>query len=642
MQFTYYPKFDPRSFGSPIKNDKDLLNLLGSPGEPASIHFTNFQYDSRITIRRDVVLSGNIKAKFLLVDGANVTFRNAKVKPFDKDQNDHYGSITQSSNFEGQLMIDNSVISSPGQGKMAVDSMISDNGTFPQLLTISNSKIQGLMVAPISAELIGEIDLANPTDSAQNVLNVLGHLETSNVNLKLDSIMLMNSGKAADIDTITLLNGPVTLTGNYNIKNMIIDSKKKSLELFVVDGERYETELQLENLRVNRIPKGSSAIYLKNATLKATNAKLGDVSNNNVTASAIDSNLIFKGTQDNLSWHVAGKSEIDLLNSTSSLELLAPNFPPSKPQSLTGENADSNTTVSKSGEKSGSQKLQELIGLASVKEMLTKFINNTIIDKERRERGLGGVEGLSRHMIFAGNPGTGKTTVAKIVAEILHENGALPTNKVKTILASGLIDDKVGGSALKAQEVLQESLGGVLFIDEAYELNENLVGNAFTGQVVQELMTTMEEHRDDLIVILAGYTKQMDELLETGNPGFRSRFTNYIEFEDYTLDEKLQITKYSIKAQNAVMDESFYEHKNFRKLLQFYGRHNANARDVRNFVQALLIARDNRLAKTPMDKLTNDDLMRITAEDFKEVWNDAIETQKREKAASNINYESKW
>ena len=274
--------------------------------------------------------------------------------------------------------------------------------------------------------------------------------------------------------------------------------------------------------------------------------------------------------------------------------------------------------------------------------MLTKFINNTIIDKERRERGLGGVEGLSRHMIFAGNPGTGKTTVAKIVAEILHENGALPTNKVKTILASGLIDDKVGGSALKAQEVLQESLGGVLFIDEAYELNENLVGNAFTGQVVQELMTTMEEHRDDLIVILAGYTKQMDELLETGNPGFRSRFTNYIEFEDYTLDEKLQITKYSIKAQNAVMDESFYEHKNFRKLLQFYGRHNANARDVRNFVQALLIARDNRLAKTPMDKLTNDDLMRITAEDFKEVWNDAIETQKREKAASNINYESKW
>ena len=520
--------------------------------------------------------------------------------------------------------------------------MISDNGTFPQLLTISNSKIQGLMAAPISAELIGEIDLANPTDSAQNVLNVLGHLETSNVNLKLDSIMLMNSGKAADIDTITLLNGPVTLTGNYNIKNMIIDSKKKSLELFVVDGERYETELQLENLRVNRIPKGSSAIYLKSATLKATNAKLGDVSNNNVTASAIDSNLIFKGTQDNLSWHVAGKSEIDLLNSTSSLELLAPNFPPSKPQSLTGENADSNTTVSKSGEKSGSQKLQELIGLASVKEMLTKFINNTIIDKERRERGLGGVEGLSRHMIFAGNPGTGKTTVAKIVAEILHENGALPTNKVKTILASGLIDDKVGGSALKAQEVLQESLGGVLFIDEAYELNENLVGNAFTGQVVQELMTTMEEHRDDLIVILAGYTKQMDELLETGNPGFRSRFTNYIEFEDYTLDEKLQITKYSIKAQNAVMDESFYEHKNFRKLLQFYGRHNANARDVRNFVQALLIARDNRLAKTPMDKLTNDDLMRITAEDFKEVWNDAIETQKREKAASNINYESKW
>lgn len=539
-------------------------------------------------------------------------------------------------------MIDNSVISSPGQGKMAIDSMISDNGTFPQLLTISNSKIQGLMAAPISAELIGEIDLANPTDSAQNVLNVLGHLETSNVNLKLDSIMLMNSGKAADIDTITLLNGPVTLTGNYNIKNMIIDSKKKSLELFVVDGERYETELQLENLRVNRIPKGSSAIYLKSATLKATNAKLGDVSNNNITASAIDSNLIFKGTQDNLSWHVAGKSEIDLLNSTSSLELLAPNFPPSKPQSLTGENNDSNTTISKSGEKSGSQKLQELIGLASVKEMLTKFINNTIIDKERRERGLGGVEGLSRHMIFAGNPGTGKTTVAKIVAEILHENGALPTNKVKTILASGLIDDKVGGSALKAQEVLQESLGGVLFIDEAYELNENLVGNAFTGQVVQELMTTMEEHRDDLIVILAGYTKQMDELLETGNPGFRSRFTNYIEFEDYTLDEKLQITKYSIKAQNAVMDESFYEHKNFRKLLQFYGRHNANARDVRNFVQALLIARDNRLAKTPMDKLTNDDLMRITAEDFKEVWNDAIETQKREKAASNINYESKW
>lgn len=265
------------------------------------------------------------------------------------------------------------------------------------------------------------------------------------------------------------------------------------------------------------------------------------------------------------------------------------------------------------------EKLNKLVGLKSVKETLQSILNT--IKANQQSKGTDKNFGFSYHMVFAGDPGTGKTTVAKIVAQALFEVGAIPENKCTQVSVDGLVKGYVGQTAEHVRHVLDGALGGVLFIDEAYELTVKDNQNSFNSEVLSVLIRYMEDYRDQLVVIAAGYEKEMKEFLAS-NIGLSRRF-QWIQFEDYTPNEMSQIFELMRTSYNEE-----YEQENLKTLIpQFFekltglylrkpdskGRitNGGNGGLVRNAFQQVLQARNNRIAEHPEEgrKLTQTDLM---------------------------------
>ena len=222
---------------------------------------------------------------------------------------------------------------------------------------------------------------------------------------------------------------------------------------------------------------------------------------------------------------------------------------------------------------------------------------------------------MSYHMVFTGSPGTGKTTVARLIAGIYKELGVLSKGGLVEVDRSGLVAGYVGQTALKVTEVVNKALGGVLFIDEAYSLSSPGAANDFGGEAIDTLVKLMEDHRDDLVVIVAGYTKEMNEFLQT-NTGLISRFNKFIEFKDYNEDDLIAIM-YSM----AEKMEMKLEDKAIEKLRAYLSGMNetakrifGNARGIRNLFEKMLVGQANRLSC--ISELTIEDLSVITAEDF--------------------------
>ena len=241
------------------------------------------------------------------------------------------------------------------------------------------------------------------------------------------------------------------------------------------------------------------------------------------------------------------------------------------------------------------EELNNLIGLQAVKNDVNSLIHLQEIKRLRAERGLKEIP-VTNHLVFYGNPGTGKTTVARLLAKIYHVMGILSKGQFVEVDRSGLVAGYVGQTALKVQEVVEKSLGGVLFIDEAYTLTNSTSGNDYGQEAVDTLLKAMEDHRDDFIVIVAGYPELMAQFIDS-NPGLRSRFNKYINFEDYDVGELQEIFEIMCKNVGYVPTAEVlkYSASVFERKYKSRGKNFANAREVRNYFEKAMMNQANRL-----------------------------------------------
>ena len=260
------------------------------------------------------------------------------------------------------------------------------------------------------------------------------------------------------------------------------------------------------------------------------------------------------------------------------------------------------------------EELNTLIGLEKVKEDVKSLINLVKIRKIRQERGMDSPD-MSLHMVFSGNPGTGKTTIARLLAQIYKAMGLLSEGHLVEVDRSGLVGGYVGQTAIKVNEVVTKAKGGVLFIDEAYSLTVNRGATDYGFEAVDTLLKYMEDNRDDLIVIVAGYPAPMEEFLNS-NPGLKSRFNKYLYFEDYTPEELMGILKLNAKKSDLVLSEDAekFATEFFTKRCENRPANYAHGRDVRNFFEKALINQANRLAT--LDTINDEQLTTLEVEDF--------------------------
>ena len=258
--------------------------------------------------------------------------------------------------------------------------------------------------------------------------------------------------------------------------------------------------------------------------------------------------------------------------------------------------------------------LDGLCGLQKVKEDVKGLINLVKVRRLRQEAGLP-VPPMSLHLVFMGNPGTGKTTVARLLAKIYHAVGVLSKGQLVEVDRSGLVAGFVGQTALKTQEAVDKALGGVLFIDEAYALANQDNANDFGREAIEVLLKGMEDHRDDLIVIVAGYTDLMGNFIHA-NPGLESRFNKYFYFEDYDGTQLAEIFRSVCKKNGYTLDEETDKAaaEAFQVMYDRRDENFGNARDVRNVFEAAVARQANRVAA--MEAPTMEDLMALTVADL--------------------------
>lgn len=238
--------------------------------------------------------------------------------------------------------------------------------------------------------------------------------------------------------------------------------------------------------------------------------------------------------------------------------------------------------------------LDALIGLNAIKDDVKELIAFVKIQKMRKEQGLKAVP-VSLHLVFTGNPGTGKTTVARILARLYKQIGVLSKGQLVEVDRSGLVAGYVGQTAIKTQEKISQAMGGVLFIDEAYALSQK--DDAFGQEAIDTILKAMEDNRDDFVVIVAGYTEPMEVFINS-NPGLKSRFNKYIEFEDYSIDDLEKIFMMNCKKYDYVLEEDVEKH--VRELIvqrkMERSENYANAREVRNLFEEIITNQAKRVA----------------------------------------------
>ena len=250
-----------------------------------------------------------------------------------------------------------------------------------------------------------------------------------------------------------------------------------------------------------------------------------------------------------------------------------------------------------------------LVGLAPVKRRIREIAALLLVDRLRRDMGLTS-EQPTLHMSFTGNPGTGKTTVAARMADILHRLGYIRTNQLDSVTRDDLVGQYIGHTAPKTKEILKKAMGGVLFIDEAYYLYRPENERDYGQEAIEILLQVMENRRTDLVVILAGYADRMDRFFGS-NPGMRSRIAHHVDFPDYDAEELMRIAELMLAAQNYRFGtdarEAFAQYLTAR----MQQPHFANARSVRNALDRARLRQAVRLFEQRPEAVTAEELMTI-------------------------------
>ncbi len=259
------------------------------------------------------------------------------------------------------------------------------------------------------------------------------------------------------------------------------------------------------------------------------------------------------------------------------------------------------------------EELESMIGLESAKKMIHQALDSYKAQKLFKDKGLSD-DGICNHMIFTGNPGTAKTSVARLFARILKDNDVISKGQIVEVGRADLVGKYVGWTAPTVKRKFKEALGGILFIDEAYSLvddRDGLYGDEAINTIVQE----MENHRDELIVIFAGYPDKMEGFLDK-NPGLRSRIAHHIHFEDYNVDELCQIANHIASQKGMVIDEGAMER--IKGIMEEASTQSdfGNGRYVRNVIEKARMAQSSRLVRMDFDSISQDDIKTIRAEDI--------------------------
>ena len=289
--------------------------------------------------------------------------------------------------------------------------------------------------------------------------------------------------------------------------------------------------------------------------------------------------------------------------------------PTDAPQAAAGSTPDKGEK--KEPEKSAMEELDELIGLGTIKEDVKELISLVKMQKMREAKGMKTVP-VSLHLVFSGNPGTGKTTVARILARLYKEIGVLSKGQLVEVDRSSLVAGFVGQTAIKTQDKIKEAMGGILFIDEAYTLNKEGGQGDFGQEAIDTILKAMEDNRKDLVVIVAGYTDLMKKFVES-NPGLKSRFNKYMEFPDYTADELIQIWEMNCRKYNYTFSLEAKEmiEDIIKKREASKGENFANARDIRNMFETIITNHATRVSE--MEDPSDNDLTTIMTMDIRDV-----------------------
>lgn len=623
LQIKLYSKLDPRRLKEPVRDFSGIQKLLESTGEPVVIEaFSKQIFDKTLVIRRDVTFIGNFVCQLFLTGDASVTILNGNVS----SPNEDVYPIILDRNYVGQLSIINSKItlSSKANQKVALVSQ----GFDCEQLTVENSYIEGANISVRNLLLSGDVEFDSPIETRMGC-----HIfETDNCDLKLKQTNFNHDVDLVDLNSLTI-NGKCILSGGFDIGHLIIDNKLKTLETLILTNHFEELAIvRLGDVAYKHGLSNKTHIYLNhtktlllgdislfiNWRIKDSILQVDNINDNNCTW-VIDDNVsiqISSGANSKL-LECDGVQIVDTRDVSDKHMQYQDVSVFEHPEFVLNNDLDVKPSTA-------TDRLNEMIGQPLVKQQLSNFVAQAQMDKIRVARGLSQGNSSTKHMVFVGPPGVGKTEFARLVGQALYENGVLPENKfVEVSAARDLIAGYKGQTAEQTHKVAESAYGGVLFIDEAYALLDDSSENDFGTKAVQQLLKEAEDHRDELVIILAGYENDMLELFEKGNAGLKRRFPYWITFENYTYNEFVDIFKLMLKDSNSVMSNELITSKAFKELIIAFAGSDENAGGIRTLLERLLIARDSRL-RGDVSNLSDLDLITITAKDLITVYNQKV------------------